>query len=336
LIVAELSGNHNQSMERALKLIEEAAHAGVDAVKLQTYTAETMTLDLNRDEFTINDPANPWHGNSLFQLYEQAHTPWEWHPALFKRCRELGILCFSTPFDDSAVDFLESLDVPCYKIASFEMTCTPLLKTVAQTGKPVIISTGMADFKEITDAVETIRGEGNSRIVILKCTSSYPSLPEQANLLTMRHLHHTFGLPAGLSDHSMGYHIALAATALGACLIEKHFTLNRKDGGVDSAFSMEPSEMAQLVSASREVHRSLGTVRYGLQSGEKAFFPHRRSLYICEDMRKGDILNTRNLRPIRPGFGLHPKHYELLLGKTVARDVTRGTPASLDLIEKDK
>ena len=331
-IIAEMSGNHNQSLERALEIVEAAARSGVHAVKLQTYTADTLTIDVGVGEFFIEDPQSLWQGASLYKLYQQAYTPWEWHKPIFERCRELGLVCFSTPFDESSVDLLESLDAPAYKIASFENVHLPLIRRVAATGKPMIISTGMASLAELDEAVAAARGAGCQDIILLKCTSSYPSTPESANLLTIPHLRPLFDVQVGLSDHTMGIGVALAAVALGATVVEKHFTLNRADGGVDSAFSMEPQEMKSLVEESKKAWQSLGHISYGPTEKEQACLKHRRSLYIAEEMKAGELLNKDNLRIIRPGLGLLPKYYEQVLGRPVKVDLKKGTPLSWDLI----
>lgn len=330
--IAEMSGNHNQSLERALEIVEVAARSGAHGLKIQTYTADTMTLDINEGEFFINDPQSLWQGTSLYKLYQQAYTPWEWHEPIFKRCKELGIIGFSTPFDVTAVDFLESLDVPCYKIASFENTDLPLIRKVAKTGKPLIISTGMATIAELDETVRTVRESGCEDLILLKCTSTYPATPENTNILTISHLRDLFDVQVGLSDHTMGIGVAVASVALGATVIEKHFTLARADGGVDSAFSMEPEEMRQLVIESERAWQALGKISYGVTEAEKKSLIFRRSLYISQDMKKGDILTPANLRAIRPGSGLAPKYYDILLGKSIGRDVRAGQPMQWDLI----
>lgn len=332
-IIAEMSGNHNQSLERALEIVRAAAQSGVHALKLQTYTAETMTLDLDEGEFFISDPKSLWKGTSLYKLYQEAHTPWEWHKPIFDLCRKLGMICFSTPFDDTSVDFLESLDVPCYKIASFENTDLPLIRKVAATGKPMIISTGMATVAELDETVRAACEAGCGGIVLLKCTSTYPSTAENTNIRTIPHMRELFGVQVGLSDHSMGTGVAVAAVALGATVIEKHFTLCRSDGGVDSTFSLEPEEMKDLVVETERAWQSLGTVSYGPTEKEKKSLVFRRSLYVSEDMAAGEVFTAKNLRAIRPGLGLPPKFQEVLLGKRVARNVHRGTPVSWSLLE---
>jgi pseudaminic acid synthase len=327
-----MSGNHNHSLERALEIVEAAAKAGVNAVKIQTYTAETMTLNINQGEFYINNPDSLWHGNSLYQLYQLAYTPWEWHKPIFDKCQELGIIGFSTPFDATAVDFLESLEVPCYKIASFENIDLPLIRKVARTGKPMIISTGMATVAELDETVRTAREEGCNDLILLKCTSTYPATPENSNLLTIPHLRDLFNVQVGLSDHTMGIGVAVASVALGATFIEKHFTLRRADGGVDSAFSMEVEEMQQLVIESKRAWQAMGSIKYGATEAEKESVNFRRSLYISQDMKAGDILTPENLKAVRPGLGLPPKYYDILLGKSVKQDVKTGTPINWDLV----
>jgi pseudaminic acid synthase len=332
LVVAEMSGNHNQSLERALEIVEAAARIGAHALKIQTAKPDTMTLNINRDEFCINDPKSLWFGKSLYQLYELAYTPWEWHKPIFDRCRELGLIGFSTPFDESAVDFLESLQVPLYKIASFENTDLPLIRRVAQTGKPMIISTGMATIAELDDTVRTARAAGCQDLTLLKCTSTYPANPENTNLLTIPHLRDLFNVQVGLSDHTMGIGAAIASVALGVTVIEKHFTLSRVDGGVDSAFSMEPEEMRQLVVESERAWQALGKINYGATEAEKASLKFRRSLYVAQDMKAGEVFTIKNLRAVRPGEGLAPKYLHLLLGKKIKKDSKAGTPLSWDFI----
>lgn len=333
-VIAEMSGNHNQSLEKALKIVEAAAQCGVDALKIQTYTADTMTLDISENEFFIEDKNSLWKGNSLYKLYEQAHTPWDWHKAIFDKCKEVGIVGFSSPFDATAVDFLEKLDVPLYKIASFENTDLPLIRKVAATKKPIIISTGMANISEIFEAVKTLKDGGCENIILLKCTSEYPALPEDANLLTIPHLRELFSdCEIGLSDHSMGIGVAIAAVTLGASVIEKHFTLDRKEGGVDSAFSMEPTEMKSLVDESAIAAKAVGKIYYGISTKEKSSLRFRRTLYITKDVKAGEILSTENMRAIRPGLGLSPKYFDILLGKKIRKSLKKGTPVSWDLIE---
>ncbi|MEH1813517.1 MAG: pseudaminic acid synthase [Nostoc sp.] len=331
-VVAEISANHNQSLERALDIVEAAAKAGVHAIKVQTYTADTMTLDINEGEFYINDPNSLWHGKSLYQLYQQAYTPWEWHKPIFERCYELGIIGFSTPFDATSVDFLESLDVPCYKVASFENTDLPLIRKVASTGKPMIISTGMATISELDETVRTAREAGCQELILLKCTSSYPATPENTNLLTIPQMCELFNVQVGLSDHTMGIGVAVASVALGATLIEKHFTLCRADGGVDSAFSMEPAEMHQLVIESQRAWQALGSIKYGATEAEKESVIYRRSLYVAKDMKAGEILTPENLRAVRPGLGLPPSFFDIVIGKAVNQNIKKGTPFTWKLV----
>ncbi len=332
LVIAEMSGNHNQSLERALAIVEAAAAAGAHALKLQTYTADTMTLDLRDGEFTVRDEKSLWNGKSLYQLYQEAHTPWDWHRPIFERAKKLGMLAFSSPFDESAVDFLEGLGAPCYKIASFENTDLPLIRKVAATGKPMIISTGMATAEELDETVRAARGAGARDIVLLKCTSTYPASPDETNILTIPDMRRRFGCEVGLSDHTMGIGAAVAAVALGACALEKHFTLRRADGGVDSAFSLEPAELKSLVEESERAWRSLGAVHYGATATEKPSLVLRRSLYVVKDLKAGDVLTRDNVRVIRPGLGLPPKFLEEILGKPVKRSVRRGTPLTRDLV----
>ncbi|MGD1862378.1 MAG: pseudaminic acid synthase [Leptolyngbyaceae cyanobacterium] len=331
-VVAEMSGNHNQSLNRALEIIEATAKAGAHAVKLQTYTADTMTLNIAEGDFFIDNPKSLWHGHSLYDLYEKAHTPWEWHEPMMQRCQELGLICFSTPFDATAVDFLEELNVPCYKVASFENTDLPLIRKVASTGKPIIISTGMATIAELDETVRTAREAGCKDLILLKCTSTYPATPENTNLRTIPHLRALFDLQVGLSDHTMGIGASVASVTLGATFIEKHFTLRRADGGVDSAFSMEPEEMAQLVIESKRAWQALGHVQYGSTVAEQSSKVFRRSLYIAQDMKAGERLTTQNLRAVRPGSGLPPKYFEILLGKQILIDVQAGTPVSWNIV----
>ena len=331
-IIAEMSGNHNHSLERALSIVEAAAEAGAHAIKLQTFTADTMTLDCREGDFCIRDEKNLWNGFSLYDLYKLAYTPWDWHMPIIKRARELGLLCFSTPFDETAVDFLETLNVPAYKIASFENIHLPLIRKVAETGKPVIISTGMATLSEIDEAVRTARNAGCENLALLKCTSSYPATPENSNILTIPHMKKLFRCEVGLSDHTMGIGTAVAAVAHGATIIEKHFTLRRSDGGVDSAFSLEPEELHSLIVETEKARLSLGEISYGPSDGDKGSLVYRRSLYTSKDIKKGDVLTSDNICCIRPGAGLAPKYYEILQGKKVRRNLKRGTPLSWDLI----
>jgi pseudaminic acid synthase len=330
-IIAEMSGNHMGSLDRALKIIKEVANTGAQAIKLQTYTADTMTIDIRGREFYIDEKSSIWNGRSLYELYAEAQTPWEWHAEIFQYARSLGLIPFSTPFDASAVDFLEELGVGLYKVASFENTDLDLIRKVALTGKPVIISTGMASVAEISDAVSTAREAGCKELILLKCTSSYPAVPDDANLLTIPHMRELFNCQVGLSDHTLGIGVTLAAIAHGATVIEKHVTLSRSDGAVDSLFSMEPNELMQLVHESDVVRRSLGAVKYGFSVREDLSASHRRSLYIVKDLKKGDAITNENLRAIRPGLGLAIKFRAELLGKRVNSDINRGTPTSWDI-----
>lgn len=331
-LIAEMSGNHNQSLERAFEIVDAAAAAGADAIKLQTYTAETMTLNVSAPGFVIEDDNSLWAGRQLFDLYREAYTPWEWHAPIMQRAAERGLQCFSSPFDETAVDFLETLNVPAYKIASFECTDLPLIRKVASTGKPMIISTGMATLAEVDEAVSTARDAGCRELVLLKCTSTYPATPENSNISTIPHLREAFGCEVGLSDHTMGLGVAVAAVAYGATLIEKHFTLRRADGGVDSSFSLEPSELGSLRVESERAWQSLGSVAYGGTRAEEKSRIFRRSLYISEDMKSGDVLTKENLRIVRPALGLPPKFYELMLGRKIKNDVAAGTPLQWDLL----
>jgi pseudaminic acid synthase len=332
-IIAEMSGNHNQSLERALEIVDAAANTGAHALKIQTYTPDTMTIDLDEGEFHISDPGSLWAGTSLYKLYGQAYTPWEWHEAIFERARERGIIIFSTPFDDSAVDFLERLDAPCYKIASFENTDIPLIRRVAATGKPMIISTGMASIAELDETVRAAREAGCKDLILLKCTSTYPASAGNTNILTIPHMRELFGCEVGLSDHTLGVGVSVASVALGASVIEKHFTLSRADGGVDSAFSMEPAEMAQLVVEAERAWQALGQVSYGATEAEKKSIVYRRSLYVVQDVKAGEVLTRENVRAIRPGLGLPPKYLDVILGKKVAADVPRGTAMTWNLLK---
>jgi len=325
-IIAEMSGNHNQSLERALKIVDAAASSGAHGLKIQTYTPDTMTIDLDEREFHISDPNSLWAGTSLYKLYGEAYTPWEWHEPIFERARELGLIPFSTPFDNTAVDFLENLNTPCYKIASFENTDLPLIRRVAATGKPIIISTGMATVAELDETVRAAREAGCRDLILLKCTSTYPSTPENTNMLTIPHMKELFGCEVGLSDHTLGIGVSVASVALRATVIEKHFTLSRADGGVDSAFSMEPNEMSQLVVETERAWHGLGQVSYGPISAETQSRQFRRSLYVVQDLKAGDILTLENVRAIRPGLGMETKYLDQLIGKKVSKDMPRGSP----------
>ena len=333
-VIAEMSGNHNASLERALEIVDAAAETGADALKIQTFTADSMTLDMGEGEFTISDPKSLWAGRRLYDLYDQAKTPAEWHKPIFERARERGILCFSTPFSDDAVDLLEDLNAPCYKIASYEAVDLPLIRTVASTGKPMIISTGMASVAEIAEAVEAAKDAGCKNLTLLKCTSSYPASPENTNLATMPKLRDAFGCNFGLSDHTLGIGVAVAATALGASVIEKHFTIDRSAGGVDSAFSLETDEFRSLVEETTRASQALGEVRFGATESEISGRGKRRSLYIGADLKAGDVLTPDNLRRIRPGSGLPPRYYDVLLGRKVGKDIAKGTPMNWDLLDK--
>lgn len=332
LIVAEMSANHNQSLERAIAIVDAAAQSGVGAIKLQTYTPDTMTLTLTGGEFSVADPKSLWHGKTLYELYQEAHTPWEWHRPIFDRCRELSLMCFSTPFDETAVDFLEELEAPCYKIASFENNHLPLIEKAAATGKPLIISTGMATLAELDEAVQTARNGGCSELILLKCTSTYPADPADSNLATIPHLRDLFQCPVGLSDHTPGIGTALAAVALGATVIEKHFTLSRAEGGVDAPFSLEPAEMQALVAETGRAWSSMGRVAYGPTEKEKNSLKFRRSIYIAEDVKAGEVFTEKNIRVIRPGYGLPPRYYSVMLGKRAKADTAKGTPVTWDLV----
>lgn len=331
-IIAEMSGNHNQSLDRALEIVEAAAAAGVDALKIQTYTADTMTLNIENPEFQINDNESLWQGNNLYQLYQKAYTPWEWHKPIFDRAKELGLLAFSTPFDETAVDFLEELDVPMYKIASFENNDLPLIKKVASTGKPMIISTGMASIAELDETVRVGREAGCKDLILLKCTSTYPATAENTNISTIPHMRELFNVQVGLSDHTLGTGVAVASVALGATVIEKHFTLSRADGGVDSAFSMEPDEMAVLVEETHRAWQAVGNITYGPTEAEKASVKFRRSIYVAKDIQAGELFTKENTKVIRPGYGLEPKYYEKVLKMKAPKDLVVGTPLSWELL----
>lgn len=331
-VIAEMSGNHNQSLDRALEIVDAVANAGAHALKLQTYTPDTMTLDLDVGEFHIDDPESLWTGTSLYELYRRAHTPWDWHRPIFDRAREHGMTCFSTPFDESAVDFLEDLGAPAYKIASFENTDLPLIRRVAATGKPMIISTGMASLAELDEAVRAARAAGCADLVLLKCTSSYPAPAHDTNLVTIPHMRELFDCEVGLSDHTMGIGAAVAAVALGATVIEKHFTVRRSDGGVDSAFSLEPQEMTLLVTEAERAWQALGTIRYGASVQEAKSVIFRRSLYVVRDVAQGEALTPDNIRAIRPGLGLPPKYLSVILGRPAARSLKRGTALTWDAL----
>lgn len=330
-VVAEISGNHNGDINRALELIELAADAGADAVKLQTYTPDTMTIDCQENDFQVK--GGLWDGYSLYDLYQWAHTPWAWHEALFKKAKEVGITIFSTPFDESAVDFLEALNAPAYKIASFEVVDLPLIKKVAQTGKPVIISTGMATLEEIDDAVKTLKQHGCEDIIVLHCISSYPAPIEQANILTIPEIASRFNVVSGLSDHTLSNIASVTSVALGAHFIEKHFIQKRSDGGPDCAFSLEPEELRSLCNDTNDAYLALGQAGFELKQAEKSSTVFRRSLYVVEDVKQGDKFTAKNVRRIRPGHGLAPKYLDRILGKTATRDIKRGTAMQFDLVD---
>lgn len=331
-IIAEMSGNHNQSLERAFAIVDAAAKAGAHALKIQTYTPDTMTLNITEGEFFISDPKSLWKGKNLYELYGEAMTPWEWHLPIKERCEKHGMLFFSTPFDFTAVDFLEELNVDFYKIASFENTDLPLIKRVAQTGKPLIISTGMATVAELAEIVETAKGAGCKELILLKCTSAYPSTPKEANISTIPNMRDLFDVEVGLSDHTLGVGVAIASIALGATVIEKHFTLDRSEGGVDSDFSMEPAEFKLLVVESKKAWESLGKVSFQRTESEAKSIIYRRSIYIAEDVKEGDVLNNKNLRCIRPGLGISPKYYEMLLGKKIKCNLKKGTAMKMEYV----
>lgn len=329
-IVAEISANHNQDFEQAVQMIHSAKEAGADAVKLQTYTPDTITIDCDNEYFQIKGTI--WEGRRLYELYGEAYTPWEWQPKLKRIADELSLALFSTPFDHTAVDFLEKMNVPAYKIASCELIDLPLVRRVAQTGKPVILSTGMATLSEIDDAVRTVRGTGNYQIALLKCTSAYPAPPEEMNLRTIPHLSQAFHLPVGLSDHTLGIPVAVAAVTLGACIVEKHFTLSRSIPGPDSAFSLEPHEFKAMVDAIRIAEKATGAVSYEATDHEAISRVFRRSLFVVKDMRAGEVFTKENIRSIRPAQGLHPRYLETVCGRRAVQAIERGTPLSWDLI----
>ena len=329
-VIAEMSGNHNQSLERALAIVDAAADAGAHAIKLQTYTADTMTLDARGGSFEINDPHSLWSGQNLHDLYKKAYTPWEWHRPIMDRARELGLICFSSPFDETAVDFLEELDAPAYKIASFENNYLPLIAKAAATKKPLIISTGMATLAELEMAVVTAREAGCKQLILLKCTSTYPATPDNTNISTIPHLKRLFDVEVGLSDHTMGVGVAVASVALGASVVEKHFTLARSDGGVDSAFSLEPEEMAALVVETERAWRAIGQVRYGPTEAERKSLMFRRSIYVSKDISAGQLFDETNIRIVRPGDGAPPSLYSEMIGKIARKNYSAGTPLSLD------
>lgn len=328
-VIAEMSGNHNQSLERALEIVEAASQAGAHAIKLQTYTADTMTLNKRGGSFEINDPKSLWDGQNLHDLYKKAYTPWEWHEPIISRARELGLICFSSPFDETAVEFLESLDAPAYKIASFENNHLPLIAKAAATGKPMIISTGMATLAELERAVKTARSSGCKDLILLKCTSTYPATPLNTNINTIPHLRQLFDTEIGLSDHTMGIGVSIAAVALGANVIEKHFTLSRQDGGVDSAFSLEPHEFKSLVVETKQAWQAKGTISYGPTEAEQKSLQFRRSIYVSSNIKQGEIFSKDNLSIIRPGDGAPPHMLGNFIGKKAARNYSAGEPLKI-------
>lgn len=333
-IIAELSANHNGSLERATESIRAVAKCGADAVKLQTYTADTLTIDCDNEYFRISG-GTLWDGRTLYDLYKEAYTPWEWHAELQQVAHECGLEFFSTPFDDTAVDFLEQLNVPMHKVASFELVDIPLLKKIGNTKKPVIMSTGMASEEEIKEALAALRSTGCPDVTLLKCTSAYPAKPEDANLNTIPDMAQKFGCKVGLSDHTLGIAVPVASVALGARVIEKHFTLSRADGGADSGFSLEPEEFQAMVEAVRAADKALGEVKYGGSAGEEKSKVFRRSLFVVENIKASEVFTPKNVRSIRPGHGLPPKYYEEVLGATATQDVARGTPLAWEFVERE-
>ncbi|MGZ5283253.1 MAG: pseudaminic acid synthase [Bacteroidia bacterium] len=331
-IIAEMSGNHNQSLDRALAIVDAAADAGAHAIKLQTYTADTLTINSSKGLFYIEDQSSLWKGQNLYYLYKQAYTPWEWHKPIFEHAAKRGLIAFSSPFDETSVDFLEELNVPVYKIASFENNHHPLLKKVAKTGKPVIMSTGLSNISDVDESVRVLREAGCKDIILLKCTSTYPSTPENTHVNTIPHMRALFNCHVGLSDHTMGIGAAIAAVALGARVVEKHFTLRRADGGVDSAFSLEPEELTALVTETERAYLSLGSVQLCVQKSEEKSIRFKRSIYVVEDIKEGEVFTEKNIRVIRPGDGLHPRYYEKLLGKKTKTGIDAGTPLTFDVI----
>lgn len=330
-IIAEISANHNQSIDKVVKLIEAAKDSGADAIKLQTYTADTMTIDCKNEYFKIKGTI--WEGKNLYKLYQEAFTPWEWHPKLKMICDKIGLDLFSTPFDSTSVDFLERMNVPAYKIASFEIVDIPLLKKVANTGKPVIISTGMATLKEVDEAIQAVYNSGNKQLALLKCTSAYPAPPDEINLKTIEHLLKVYNVPVGFSDHTLGSAVAVASIAVGSCIIEKHLTLDRKDPGPDSEFSTEPAEFKAMVGDIRTVEKALGKVTFEITEKQKENKVFRRSIFVVKDIKKGESFSNENVRSIRPGYGMHTRYLDQILDKKALKDIKRGTPLSWDLIE---
>ena len=330
-MVAEMSANHDHDYDKAVRILEAAAEAGADAVKLQTYTADTLTIDCRNEYFQIGKGTR-WEGRNLHDLYKEAYTPWDWHPRLAEVAAELGVDLFSTPFDDTAVDFLEEHNVPAHKVASFEMVDLPLLRKIGATGKPVIMSTGMATLAEISEAVSTLRLAGTEQLVLLKCTSAYPAPPDEMDLATIPHLALAFGVPAGLSDHTLGITVPVAAVTLGACIVEKHFTLDRNSSGPDASFSLEPADFAEMVKAVRVAEQAVGRVSYGSGQRETASNAFRRSLFVVKDVAAGEALTAQNVRSIRPGHGLHTRYLEQVLGRAASQKIEMGTPLSWELI----
>lgn len=330
-VIAEMSANHNQDFEQAVHILHAAKESGADAVKLQTYTPDTMTIPCDNEYFQIGK-GTIWEGRNLYDLYGEAYTPWEWQPRLKEIAEDLGLDLFSTPFDHTAVDFLEKMNVPAYKVASFEIVDLPLIRRVAQTGKPIIMSTGMAILAEIDEAVRTVREAGCNQLALLKCTSAYPAPPEEMNLRTIPHLAEAFGVPTGLSDHTLDIAVPVAAVALGACIVEKHFTLSRTVSGPDSAFSLEPHEFKAMVEAVRATEKALGTVRYGVSEREAESCVFRRSLFVVQDVQAGEMFTAENIRAIRPGYGLHTRHLDDVIGRYASRDIRYGTPLTWDLV----
>ena len=333
IIIAEMSGNHNKSLQNAINIVEQAKLCGVKFLKLQTYTHDTITLNSKKKDFLINDKKSIWYGKNLYKLYKQAHTPWEWHHPIFQKAKELGIICFSSPFDLSAVDFLEDLKVPAYKIASFEITDFPLIKRVAKTNKPIILSTGMASKKEIIEAIKLIKKSGKSEFALLKCTSSYPADPKDINLKTIIDMRKKFKCEVGISDHTLGIGVSIASIAFQSTIIEKHFTLKRKDGGVDSKFSIEPHEMKQLVIESKSAWESIGSIKYGFKPSEKMSIKYRKSIYIFKDMKKNEEFTHKNIKVIRPGLGMHSKYFNQIIGLRVNKSVSKGTALIASMIK---
>lgn len=332
-VIAELSANHGQNFDQAVRIVRSAKDAGVDAIKLQTYTADTITIRSERECFRLKG-GTLWDGRTLYDLYQEAHTPWDWQPKLKQLCDELGLDLFSSAFDPSAVDFLEKMDVPAHKIASPELVDVPLIQKMARTGKPLILSTGMATLQEIEEAIGAARAAGLTQIALLRCSSAYPAPAEEMNLRSIPDLQQRFGLPVGLSDHTPGISVAIAAVALGACIIEKHLTLSRADGGPDAAFSLEPQEFKTLVDSVRSAEKSLGQVQYGATSHEIKTLAYRRSLFVVRDIKKGELFTAENVRSIRPADGLHPRHLPEVIGRHAAKDIERGTPVAWELVDK--